>query len=51
MQFFAIGLPVLGAGMLLGFALYHRVDDAMFRRIVLILLLLSGLGLIVPQLV
>ena len=51
MQFFAIGLPVLGAGMLLGFALYHRVDDAMFRRIVLILLLLSGLALIVPQLV
>jgi uncharacterized membrane protein YfcA len=51
MQFFAIGLPVLGAGMLLGFALYHRVDDTMFRRIVLILLLLSGLALIVPQLV
>ena len=51
MQFFAIGLPVLGAGFLLGFALYHRVDDAMFRRIVLILLLLSGLALIVPQLV
>jgi uncharacterized membrane protein YfcA len=41
---------VLGAGFLLGFALYHRVDDAMFRRIVLILLLLSGLALIVPQL-
>jgi uncharacterized protein len=51
MQFFAIGLPVLGAGMLLGFALYYRVDDAMFRRIVLVLLLLSGLALIVPQLV
>ncbi len=50
-KFFAIGLPVLGAGFLLGFALYHRVDDAMFRRIVLVLLFFSGLALIVPQLV
>ena len=32
MQFFALGLPVLGAGMLLGFVLYHRVDDALCCR-------------------
>jgi uncharacterized membrane protein YfcA len=47
---FLIGLPVLLAGTWLGLKLYGRVDEAGFRRIVLVLLLLSGLMLVVPSL-
>jgi uncharacterized protein len=39
---FAIGLPAILAGLWLGFALYRRVDETGFRKIVLILLLISG---------
>jgi uncharacterized membrane protein YfcA len=44
---FLAGLPVLLAGTWLGIALYGRLDEAAFRRIVLILLLGSGVALIV----
>jgi uncharacterized membrane protein YfcA len=43
---FLIGLPVLAAGTWAGFQLYGRLDEDGFRRIVLILLLVSGLPLI-----
>jgi uncharacterized membrane protein YfcA len=46
----AFGAPALALGVWIGFTLYHRVDDATFRKIVLILLLLSGIALIVPEL-
>ena len=39
---FLLGLPVLLAGTWLGLKLYGRIDEAGFRRIVLVLLLLSG---------
>jgi uncharacterized protein len=39
---FAIGLPAILAGLWLGFALYRRVDETGFRKIVLVLLLISG---------
>ena len=42
-----LGLPVLLAGTLLGWALYGKLDEATFRKIVLVLLLLSGLALVV----
>jgi hypothetical protein len=42
-----LGLPALGAGTWAGFKVYGRLDDTTFRRIVLVLLLLSGLPLIV----
>ena len=45
-QLFLLGLPVLAAGTWAGFALYGRIDEATFRRIVLILLLASGLFLL-----
>jgi hypothetical protein len=45
-QLFLLGLPVLLAGNWIGFKLYGRLDEAGFRRIVLILLLASGLPLI-----
>jgi uncharacterized membrane protein YfcA len=43
---FLLGLPALAAGTWVGFKLYGRLDEAGFRRIVLVLLLLSGLPLI-----
>jgi uncharacterized membrane protein YfcA len=43
---FAIGLPALLLGTWAGFALYGRVDEGMFRRILLMLLLASGLFLL-----
>jgi hypothetical protein len=39
---FAIALPVLFAGTWLGLKLYGRLDEAQFRRVVVILLLASG---------
>jgi hypothetical protein len=40
------GVPVLLVGTWLGMKLYGRLDEAAFRRVVLILLLASGLELI-----
>ncbi len=44
---FAWCLPAVAAGVWLGLRLYARVDDAQFRRIVLSLLLASGVVLVV----
>ncbi len=49
-KLFLIGLPVLLAGTWLGLKLYGRLDEANFRRIVLVLLALSGLLLAAPLL-
>jgi len=46
--FFVAGLPVLLAGTWVGLKLYGHLDEAGFRRVVLILLLVSGVALIVP---
>jgi hypothetical protein len=46
MQLFLIGLPALLAGSWLGLRLYGKLDEAAFRKIVLALLLLSGLSLV-----
>jgi uncharacterized protein len=45
---FVIGLPVLLAGTWLGLKLYGHLDEAGFRKVVLVLLLISGLALVVP---
>ena len=47
-RLFLLGLPMLLAGTWVGMRLYGRLDEAGFRRVVLILLLLSGIFLIVP---
>ena len=47
-RLFLYGLPVLLAGSWLGYNLYGRLDEARFRKVVLILLLISGIVLIVP---
>ena len=44
---FFIGLPVLAVGTWAGLKLFGKLDDQAFQRVVLILLLLSGLSLLV----
>jgi uncharacterized membrane protein YfcA len=43
---FAVALPGTFLGARLGVMLYRRVDDMSFERIVLALLLISGIGLV-----
>ena len=47
-KLFLLGLPVLFAGTWLGLKLYGHLNEAAFRRVVLLLLLISGLLLAVP---
>jgi uncharacterized membrane protein YfcA len=47
-KLFLFGLPLVLVGTWTGLKLYGRFDDAGFRRIVLVLLLASGISLIVP---
>jgi uncharacterized membrane protein YfcA len=46
MRLFVIGLPALVVGSWLGWRLYGRLDEAAFRKVVLTLLLVSGVMLI-----
>jgi len=46
-KLFLIGLPALLAGTWLGLRLFGRLDEAAFRKVVLVLLLASGIVLIV----
>jgi uncharacterized protein len=46
LMLFLVGLPALLAGTWAGFSLYGTIDAARFRRITLVLLLLSGVPLI-----
>ena len=45
---FLLGLPALLLGLWTGVTLYGRLDDAAFRKVILILLLISGLSLVLP---
>lgn len=47
-KLYALVLPVLIAGTWSGLRLYGKLDDAAFRKLILLLLLVSGLALIVP---
>ena len=49
MKLYALALPVLVAGIWSGFGLYGKLDDAAFRKVILVLLLASGVALIVPM--
>jgi uncharacterized membrane protein YfcA len=42
---FLLGLPALALGTWAGLQLFGKLDDAAFRRVVLVLLLISGLSL------
>jgi uncharacterized membrane protein YfcA len=48
LKLYVAGIPTLMAGLWVGFKLYGKLDDAAFRKVVLWLLLVSGLSLIVP---
>ena len=48
MKLYALALPALVAGIWCGIWLYGKLDDAAFRRVILILLLASGMSLVVP---
>jgi len=49
LKLYAFALPVLVAGIWSGFGLYGKLDDAAFRKVILVLLLASGVALIVPM--
>lgn len=48
-KLYVLGIPMLLAGVWCGLRLYGKLDDAAFRRLILILLLVSGVALVVPM--
>ena len=48
MKLYLLGLPCMLIGTWVGLKLYGKLDDAKFRKIILLLLLVSGLSLVVP---
>jgi uncharacterized protein len=46
-KLYALGVPLLLVGLWSGFHLYGRLDDVAFRKVILVLLFLSGLALLV----
>jgi uncharacterized membrane protein YfcA len=50
LRLYLLGLPAMVAGLWAGFRLYGKLDDVAFRKVILVLLLIAGLGLISPQL-
>ncbi len=50
-KLFVLGLPLVLLGTWIGLKLYGRLDEAGFRRVVLILLLVSGVALVGPWVV
>lgn len=51
LRLYLIGLPAMLAGVWFGFRLYGKLNDRVFRKIILALLLIAGLGLILPRVV
>lgn len=49
LRLYLLGLPAMIAGLWVGFRLYGKLDDAAFRKVILVLLLLSGFALIPPH--
>ena len=47
-KLYLLGLPAMLAGTWVGLKLYGKLDDALFRKIILVLLLVSGVSLVVP---
>ena len=49
LRLYVLGLPALLAGLWLGLKCYGKLDDATFRKVILVLLLWAGLALIAAQ--
>ena len=47
-KLYLYGLPALAAGIWIGLKLYGKLDEAGFRKVILVLLLVSGVSLVVP---
>ncbi len=47
-KLYLLGLPCMMAGTWVGLKLYGKLDDNAFRKVVLVLLLVSGVSLVVP---
>lgn len=48
-ELYLLGLPAMLTGLWLGFKLYGKFDDAAFRKLILVLLLFSGMALVAVQ--
>lgn len=48
LKLYVLGIPTMLLGLWVGFKLYGKLDDAAFRKVVLWLLLVSGVSLVVP---
>ena len=48
-KLYALALPALVVGIWCGLKLYGKLNDAAFRKMILLLLLFSGLALIAPM--
>jgi hypothetical protein len=48
-KLYVLGVPLMLAGVWSGFRLYGKLDEAAFRKVILVLLLASGVVLIVPK--
>jgi uncharacterized protein len=48
-KLYLLGLPAMLGGLWVGFKLYGKLDDASFRKVILLALLFSGLALIAAQ--
>jgi hypothetical protein len=48
-RLYVLGLPALLAGLWVGFKLYGKLDEATFRKLILLMLLVSGLALVAAQ--
>lgn len=46
---YLLGMPAMLAGLWVGFKLYGKLDDAAFRKVILVLLVIAGLALILPH--
>jgi uncharacterized membrane protein YfcA len=51
LRLYVMALPILGAGLWCGLQFYGKLDDAGFRKVVLILLLAAGVSLVAPAFV
>jgi uncharacterized protein len=50
LRLYLLGLPAMTGGLWFGFKLYGKLDEVAFRKLILVLLLVAGLGLLVPRL-
>jgi uncharacterized membrane protein YfcA len=48
-ELYVFGLPLMLAGLWIGLKLYGKLEEAGFRKMILLLLLVSGLALILPH--